>query len=128
MESSESDEDGNTIANRNILNDNFINEISKKKSKILIKFQPKAIDMTSYQAKSFTPLAKLSEFSAPVHQNNEAFNVAALFGASANQRQNSIRKSVNFKEKIPFKKDDEEKIKKIFKFGESEDMDGGSND
>ncbi len=84
--------------------------------------------MTSHQAKSFTPLAKLSQFLAPVHQNNEAFNVAALFGASANQMQNSIKKSVNFKEKIPFKKDDEEKIKKIFKFEESEDLDGSSND
>ena len=107
MESSESDEEANTIANRNILNDNLINEISKTKSKILIKFQPKAIDMTSHQAKSFTPLANLSEFSAPLHQNNEAFNVAALFGGSANQMQNSIKKSVNFKEKIPFKKDEE---------------------
>jgi hypothetical protein len=106
----------------------LINKIPKKNSNILIKFQPKAIDMTSHQAKSFTPLAKLSQFLAPVHQNNEAFNVAALFGASANQMQNSIKKSVNFKEKIPFKKDDEEKIKKIFKFEESEDLDGSSND
>jgi hypothetical protein len=54
-----------------------------------------------------------------LHQNNETYNAAALFSAPVNPLQNSMKKSVNFKDKIPLKKSEEEKIKKIIKFGES---------
>ena len=62
--------------------------------------------MTDHNAKNFTPLVKLSELSAPLHQNNNEFNAANLFRASIDPLQNSMKKSINFKDKIPLKKDE----------------------
>lgn len=62
--------------------------------------------MTNREAKNFTPLVKLCEFSVPLHKYNENFNAATLFAAPVNSLQNSMKKSVNFKDKIPLKKNE----------------------
>lgn len=79
--------------------------------------------MTKEIRSSVIPLVNLNNLSTPLLYNNENFNSADLLKAPSHL-QSSIKKSVNFKDKIPIKKDihNEELKIRTKKFEYSEDL------